>query len=500
METRVMTVGLNGMDGFKVTVEVSARTGWESFIIVGLPDASIKESKERVCSTLYYHKADIHSKKIIVNLSPSEFKKFGPGFDAAIVVAVLKAIGHLNVEIKEDVCIIGAISLSGELKSFEGLIPTMTNAMKLGFKKIYHPIIDTSLFPTIIGTDLIPINSIDHLISHLKGQETFQLSPSQVISPINPITHTETSVDFHDIIGHEQAKRALEIAAAGGHHILMTGPPGCGKSMLADAFKTILPDLSGQELLDIYGLYQLGREALPQVNRPPLRHPHHSASAVSLLGGGTYPKPGEISFAHHGVLFLDELAEFSRKTIDMLRQPIENGAITISRAKQSVTYPAKFILIAATNPCPCGYYGSNQKYCTCTMKQVKAYQQRISGPVLDRMDFILPLKSVPLHSKDKRGEYSRTVRKRVEEARKRQINRFGVLNNRVSYHLIQETSNLTNNQLQTFQEVCRENGWSNRAQVKILRVARTISDLMNTQNINNEAIEEAIKWKKESLL
>lgn len=490
-----MTVGLNGMDGYRVKVEVSARTDKESFVIVGLPDISVKESKERVWSALYEQNVDMHTKKITVNLSPPEFRKTGPGYDAAMVIAILQAMGELDEEISEDTCIIGAISLNGEMRSFEGIVPVITNAMKLRFKKIYIPPINTHLFPTTFGAELISVSSISDIISHLKGQLVLFYPTKEQEPPMK--VEEEKQLDFQSIIGHARAKRALEIAAAGGHHVLLSGPPGCGKSMLAEAFPSIFPDLDPEEALDLYGLYQLGREELLSLKQRPLRQPHHSASAVSLLGGGTYPKPGEISFAHYGILFLDEMGEFSKKTLDMLRQPMESGRITISRAKQTVTYPADFTLIAATNPCPCGYAGSSQRYCVCTPKQIAAYQQRISGPIVDRLDFYLHLQSVPLKENHQTSESSYVIKNRVIKARERQYERYGerMLNNRAPFQLIQKTSPITEQQAEELQQICWKHQWSNRTQVKLIRVARTISDLAQETEISDESLKEAVDWK-----
>lgn len=313
-------------------------------------------------------------------------------------------------------------------------------------------------------------------------------------------SHPPITTDFQSIIGHKTAKRALEIAAAGGHHVLLSGPPGCGKSMLADAFHTIFPDITHEKMLEVYSIYHLAKEQASFSHRPPYRAPHHSSSAISLIGGGTYPKPGEISLAHHGVLFLDELGEFPRKALDMLRQPLEKGEVTISRVRQSVTYPAAFTLIAATNPCPCGYFGSNERYCTCSPQQIKAYQQKVSGPLLDRMDFFLHLKSVGM-KQEGITESSTTIRLRTVKARSFQKQRYGerYLNGTAPSHLLLESCGLSAAQQQWIHEVCYTKKWSNRTQLKLLRLARTIADLQQSKHLLDVHLEEAISWKSASL-
>ncbi|KXH86115.1 magnesium chelatase [Sporosarcina sp. HYO08] len=378
------------------------------------------------------------------------------------------------------------------------MIPALQQAIALGFKRIILPPVDVSFLSHTTDVELVPIHNMDTLISYLRGQPSFTLEP---VTPImveeqEPTLLFQSITDFSSIRGHKRAKRAMEIAAAGGHHVLLTGPPGCGKSMLADAFHTILPDLTPEEMVELYSIYHLARESRGLSSRPPYRHPHHSASSVSLIGGGTFPKPGEISLAHHGVLFLDELGEFSKKTLDMLRQPLEAGEVTISRVKQSVTYPSSFILIAATNPCPCGYAGSNERYCTCAPKQVTNYQLKASGPLLDRLDFVLTLRSVGLQQ-DGISETSAEIRKRTEMARQLQRNRYGSseLNSSVPFQLLQATAKFSEEQLGRIQQTCFEQKWSNRTQTKIIRIARTIADLEGLDQITDAALQEAIEWK-----
>ncbi|WP_369810608.1 YifB family Mg chelatase-like AAA ATPase [Guptibacillus hwajinpoensis] len=318
--------------------------------------------------------------------------------------------------------------------------------------------------------------------------------------PIDELIHFQRN--FNQVIGHDFAKRALEIAASGEHYLLMDGPPGCGKSLLAETFPSILPPLSKEAQLEKISVYQLAGAPYDSLTLPSYRHPHHSASSVSIIGGGTNPKPGEVSLAHRGVLFLDELGEFSKKTLDMLRQPMENEKVTISRVHSIVTYPAKFIFIAAMNPCPCGYWGSSNHYCTCSEKQIRAYKSRVSGPILDRIDILLSLKPVNLKEHKFSGiESSEEVKKRVIAARERQYARYGkeVCNGSVSFEQLSSSSPLTRLQQQNLQSLSSAQGFSNRVQIKIIRLARTIADLKGDDIISNEAIEEALLLRKLSL-
>lgn len=496
-----MSVGLEGMKGHKVLVESNVRVEKDQFVIVGLPDASIKESKERILSCIHALNLDITMKKITVHLSPSDKRKTGTGYDCAMLLAVLCNILEDPPHIDDDTCVLASLSLDGKLVPFHGLIPSIQQAIMLGFKRIILPPVDLSFMEAKEGIELVTIDDISQLIDYLKGQLSFDFPRKQTLF-LDVTMNDETPIhttDFAAVRGHADAKRVLEIAAAGGHHVLFNGPPGCGKSMLADAFHTILPNLSNEEMLETFSIYHLAKENRGFTTRPPYRFPHHSASAISLIGGGTYPKPGEISLAHHGVLFLDELGEFSRKALDMLRQPLETGEVTISRVRRSVTYPASFILIAATNPCPCGYFGSNERYCTCTPNQVRAYQLKASGPLIDRLDFILSLKSVGITGK-KNAESSASIRKRTEKARLLQRQRYndGKMNGNIPVQILLDTCAISNQQSAHLKEICFREKWSNRTQVKLIRIARTISDLAGSEGLLDSAVEEACKWKKEA--
>lgn len=496
----VLSVGLNGMKGQIIKVEATVRNDKEQCVIIGLPDASIKESKERILNCLHALDQDIDMKKITIHLSPADVKKQGTSYDAAMLLAVLQAMSKNPVPIPDKTCIIAALTLDGHLTTFHSMIPTIHQAILLGFKQIYLPPIELSLFAQATDIELIPISHMTDLLSHLRGKPSL-FKDEMILIPMDhyPIPEENDKVPhvcFSAIRGHDEAKRALILAAAGGHHVLMTGPPGCGKSLLANAFHTILPNLTHDEVLEVYSIYQMAKQARTLSNRPPFRGPHHSSSEGAIVGGGRYPKPGEMSLAHRGVLFLDELGHFPRRVIDTLRQPLETGFAVVNRVEGSDRFPAAINLIAATNPCPCGYYGSNEKYCSCSEKVRLKYMMKITGPIIDRIDFVLEMKSQGVLNQAM-GETSEDIMKKVTIARKLQRIRYNAnyTNTIVPIKLFEEKVHFTEDQLTRVATVCFEEKLSSRSTMKILRLARTISDVNGDEYVSDAAIEEALQWK-----
>ncbi|MBW3110289.1 YifB family Mg chelatase-like AAA ATPase [Bacillus sp. MCCB 382] len=495
MSCSVTSIGLKGLEGYRVQVQVQVMEGMESIVVVGLPDASVKESRERVSAALRSLGFPLVDMKVVINLSPAEQKKNGPLFDLAIAIGVLKSGGFLKEEIPGDAGFIGALSLDGTVLPVEGMIAAILAAKKLNLRTLYLPFDPSIPSIEIPGLELVYIETIRDVMDVLSGQLLLPFTQHTENTEEQPVIGR----NFDQIIGHEFAKRALEIAASGEHFVLMDGPPGCGKSLLAETFPSILPLLSKEAQLEKISLYQLAGAPYSSITLPPYRHPHHSASAVSIIGGGSNPKPGEVSLAHRGVLFLDELGEFSKKTLDMLRQPLENETVTISRAHSTVTYPAKFIFIAAMNPCPCGYYGSKNQYCTCSDKQIKAYKGRVSGPILDRMDLLLSLEAVNMKDHDfTKIESSEDIMKRVSSARERQYVRYGreICNGSVPFEELIRNSSLTPGQQSELQQLSITQGLSNRVQIKIIRLARTISDLQGEESITDASINEALLLRR----
>lgn len=499
MTTVTNSIGLRGIEGYCVNVEVQFLPGMNGVSIIGLPNASTKESKERVMTALYTSDCRVPHKRIVINLSPVEQKKNSPIFDLAMAIGILKEAGVIKSDIPANTAFLGVLSLDGSVRPADGMLPAIIAAGKEGIKTLYLPPFSDVPLTCMDGIELRFVETLHEVIDSLSGRLTCPTvkTPASMNSPTD-IT-SAFNKDFKHVLGHSQAKRALEIAAAGGHNVLMVGPPGCGKSLLAETFPSILPPLKQESQFEVLSIYQLAGIANANYQLPPFRDPHHSASATSLIGGGTNPRPGEVSLAHHGVLFLDEMAEFPKRTLDMLRQPMENGKVTISRTASTVTYPSQFLLIGAMNPCPCGYLGSRHRYCTCSPKQIRAYHNRISGPIEDRIDILLKLDTVELDKESAHdNETSQDIRSRVVEARKRQYGRFGsgIPNAKVSNEQLRTYSQLNSEQEKMMQQWASKYDWSTRVQMKMTRLARTISDLSGHETITNESIWEAVTMRR----
>lgn len=502
MLSRIYSRGLSGIDGFPVSVETDISNGLPAFDIVGLPDAAVKEAKERIRSAIKNTGFKFPAKHIVINLAPAAQRKEGSGYDLPMALSILTATEQVCAEDTDKCAFFGELSLDGSVNGINGVLPMVISAYKQGFDKVFVPADNADEAAVIEGVKVYPVGSLKDLCDHFCGIKKIE---PHAIDLTNYFARNAASVlDFCDVKGQENVKRALEIAAAGNHNVLLIGSPGTGKTMLAQRMPSILPDLTFDEALEVTKIHSIAgllSKDEPLILNRPFRSPHHTISPQGLSGGGSVPKPGELSLAHNGILFLDELPEFRRDSLEILRQPLEDSIVTISRVSATLTYPCNIMLIASMNPCKCGFLGDPRRQCTCTPHQINRYRSKISGPLLDRIDIQVEVPNVDYDdlSSTEKSETSKSVKERVNRARKVQLERYKNLN-------IYSNSQLDAGMLQTYCPLGEEEnailraafdnlGLSARAHSRILKVARTIADLEGNENIRAEHIAEAIQYR-----
>ena len=494
----IRTMTLQGVQGHMISTECYITNGLPAFDIVGLPDAAVKEARERVRAAAKTSGLAFPVSRITVNLAPANIKKAGTHFDLSILLGILCAFGSVRHP-GSDSAFLGEVSLDGKIRPVPGVLPMALCAKKAGIKRLFVPAENAAEATLAQGPAIFPVTTVSQVAAILNRQAEAVEEPIWV-----PEKTKENLLDFKDVMGQLQAKRALEIAAAGSHNVLLIGPPGSGKSMLSKRLPSILPDMTRDETLEVSQIYSvLGMLTAkqPLITQRPFRSPHHTISNAGLVGGGTNPKPGEISLAHKGVLFLDELPEFRKDTLDLMRQPLEDGTVTISRVNGATTYPAEMMLVCAMNPCKCGWYGDSSGRCTCSKTAVQAYRSRISGPLLDRIDIIIEVPAVPYDDLRRRteAEPSSAIKQRVDDARQRQTQRYGensgLCNARMGPSELRNFCQLDEETSDMLKQAFEVMGLTARSHDRILKVARTIADLEGSENIQMHHVAEAIQYR-----
>ncbi|MEI7848405.1 MAG: YifB family Mg chelatase-like AAA ATPase [Chloroflexota bacterium] len=505
MLARIFSCAVVGLEGVVVDVEVDFTTGQPGMSIVGLPDTAVQESRERVQTAVKNAGLPFPRHRIVVNLAPASVRKEGPYYDLPIALGVIVLGGSLPQGALEGTMVIGELSLDGSVRHARGVLPMAATARALGFKRMIVPEKDAAEAALIPGLEVIPVSTLAELFGHLSGRKlipVFQPTNEELIPLFVP-------TDFAEVKGQEHVKRALEVAAAGGHNVLMTGSPGSGKTLLARSLPGILPEMSIDESLDVTRIYSVADQlpvGMPLIRQRPFRSPHHTISHAGLVGGGNIPHPGEISLAHRGVLFLDEFPEFGSRVLEVMRQPMEDKVVTISRAQGSLTFSANFQLIAAMNPCPCGYYGDARKPCTCAASTVTKYQKRISGPLLDRIDIHIEVPRVDYDklTSDRLGETSASIRTRVQAARQRQLDRFKgsdiICNSDMRIAEVRKFCKLDETGDSLVRAAMSQLNLSARAYHRILKLARTIADLAGSESIQTPHLAEALQYRPKGIM